>query len=719
MTALAISLPLSATGGGSLLANLAVILCVAAVTTVLFQRLHQPVILGYLLAGVIVGPHLPIPLVADEAVAHTFSELGVILLMFAMGMEFSLRKLARVAAAAGLVAVIECSLMLWLGYLAGLALGWTRHESLFAGALVAISSTTIVVKAFDEQGVKGRITEVVFGILVVEDLVAVLLLAVLTATASGAGPSASHVAQHLVEIVGRLGGLLALLLVAGLLVVPRLMRMVVRHGRPETIVVASVGVCFAFALLAQRLGYSVALGAFLGGTLVAESGEGRKIEPLVAPVRDVFAAVFFVAVGMQIDPRVVVQHGPAIAALTLVVILGKILGVTSGSFLAGRDVRTSIQAGMSLAQIGEFSFIIAGVGATLGATRSFLYPVAVAVSALTTLTTPWLIRASGPVASAVDRRLPHALQTYASLYGSWVQNLRMPSTERRETSHHGRLAGLLLVDVSVMAAIIIAAAAALPGLTRAIETHLGLGERVSRGTVFAGAAALALPFMFGALRMARALGAALAAEAFPPDGTTVDLAAAPRRGLVVGLQLTILALVGIPLLAVIQPFVPLVPTSIVLGLGIALLSIPFWRTATNLDAHVRAGAQVIKELLAAEARSADHGAEALHEARHLIPGLGEPMIVELAATAPAVGHTLKGLNLRGLTGASVVALQRASGATSVPTGDEALAAGDVVVLAGSTEAVRAARAMLAGSTEAVRAARAMLAGGDDGAPSSS
>jgi len=238
---LALAAPASAAGaeGGALLANLAVILCVAAITTVLFQRIHQPVILGYLLAGVIVGPHLPFPLVADESLAHTYSELGVILLMFAMGLEFSLRKLARVAASAGLIAFIECSFMLWLGYVVGLALGWTRQESFFAGAMVAISSTTIIVKAFEERGIKGLITEVVFGILVVEDLVAILLLAVLTAIASGAGVSAGHLAH----IAARLGGLLALQIVGGLLIVPRLVRMVVRVGRPETIVVASVGIC--------------------------------------------------------------------------------------------------------------------------------------------------------------------------------------------------------------------------------------------------------------------------------------------------------------------------------------------------------------------------------------------------------------------------------------------------------------------------------------------
>jgi CPA2 family monovalent cation:H+ antiporter-2 len=675
-----------------LLGSLAVILCVAAITTILFQRIRQPVILGYLLAGLIVGPHLPIPLVADERLARTYSELGVILLMFAMGLEFSLRKLARVARTAGVIAIVQVGLMMWLGVLVGQLFGWTPRERLFTGALVAISSTTIIVKAFDEEQVRGRVAEIVFGVLIVEDLIAITLLAVLTGVGTGSGVSATG----LLATLGRLGGLLLALLVVGLLVVPRLMRMVVRVGRPETIVIASVGVCFAFALLAERLGYSVALGAFVAGALVAESGEGATIEPLVAPVRDVFAAVFFVAVGMQLDPHIVLENAGPIAVLTIVVVLGKLIGVALGAFLAGTGVRVAIQAGLSLAQIGEFSFIIAGVGTAVGAVRPFLYPDAIAVSAITTLFTPWLIRVAGPVASFVDARLPPALQTYASLYGSWIQRLRLPSNGG--TSGVRRAAGLLLVDVSIVAALFIGAASALPTLLPNVTGRLSISPQLGRAAILATATLLALPFVGGALRMARVLGAALAAEALPmqASGTGVDLADAPRRGLVLGLQLTILALLGVPLVAAMQPFVPLAFVLVVLGAVGVIVSIRLWKTATNLQAHARAGAQVITELLAAEARSGESAAQALGAALHLVPGLGEPQIVELGPDAPAVGRTLRAMNLRGRTGASVVALRRASGEASVPTGDELLAAGDAVVLAGASDAVRAAEALLAG-----------------------
>ncbi|HET9452059.1 MAG TPA: cation:proton antiporter, partial [Aggregicoccus sp.] len=255
------------------LTNLALILCVAAVTTVLFRRLRQPVILGYLLAGLIIGPHTPIPLVAEPQVAHTLSELGVILLMFSLGLEFHLRKLLRVGRSAGIIAVIECSLLIWLGYVAGRAFGWTSSESIFTGALIAISSTTIIIKAFAEQGLRGRLTELVFGILIVEDLIAILLLAVLTAVGTGSGLSAGALAATL----GKLAAFLVGLVGVGLFIIPRMVRAILKLDRPETTLVASVGICFALALLARAFGDPVALGAFLGGSLVAESGEGKQV----------------------------------------------------------------------------------------------------------------------------------------------------------------------------------------------------------------------------------------------------------------------------------------------------------------------------------------------------------------------------------------------------------------------------------------------------------
>jgi CPA2 family monovalent cation:H+ antiporter-2 len=419
-------------------------------------------------------------------------------------------------------------------------------------------------------------------------------------------------------------------------------------------------------------------------------------------VRDVFAAIFFVAVGMLIDPALVAKHWVAVLVVTGVVVVGKIIGVALGSFIAGTGVRTSVQAGLSLAQIGEFSFIIAGLGVTLGVVGNFLYVIAVAVSALTTLLTPFLIRVSGKVATWVDLRLPPAVQTYASLYGAWVEDLREKPRQQTTWRRIRRLGALLLLDLAAVAAIAIAASMNLPRLVRFAGERAAIEAGAARVLVVLAALALATPFLLGAVRVARGLGLAVAREALPSAEGGLDLAAAPRRALLVTMQIAMLLLAGIPLAAVTQPFLPSFPVVLVLLLGAGLLVIPFWRSATNLHSHVRAGAQVLLEALAVQSHAGPSGpapAPAQKEdLSRLLPGLGDTSTVRLAAGSPPVGRSLRDLNLRSLTGATVIAIDRADGGAAdvvFPAADEVLRAGDALVLAGSDEALAAARDLLA------------------------
>ena len=667
---------------------LSIVLGVAAVTTVVFQRLRQPVVLGYILAGLIVGPHVPIPLVADRGIVQTLSELGVILLMFALGLEFRLGKIAEVGPTAGITAVFESSAMVWLGFVVGRAFGWTVLESAFAGALIAISSTTIVARAFDDLRVRGSLRDFVIGVLIVEDLVAVLLIAVLTAVATGAGVSPGALGATL----GRLAAFLAVLLTLGMLIVPRAVRFVRRLDRPETLLVASLGLCFGIAYVAFAFGYSVALGAFIAGSLVAESGEAREVERLVQPVRDVFAAIFFVSVGMLIDPALVRAHWPAIASFTALLIAGKVVGVSLGAFLVGNGTRMSLQAGMSLAQIGEFSFIIAGLGTSLGATREFLYPTAVAVSAITTLTTPWLIRASAPVAAYLDRKLPHSLQTVVALYGSWLEQLRASGDRRGVGAQARRLVKVLLVDATLVSAVVIGTALALAPAAREFKAHLGLPAELAHGAVIAAASLLAAPFAFGLVRNARRLGLALASAALPEGASGApDLGAAPRRALLSTIQLGATMLVVLPIVAVTQPFLPGTPGALLLAVVLAILGIAFWRSAANLEGHVRAGAHVIVEALAKQGAASGPGHDdSLSPVRAMLPGLGEPVVIRLRAAGPAVGKTLSELSLRGVTGATVLAISRKDAAIMLPQASEVLRADDVLALAGTHESIDAA-----------------------------
>ncbi|HKE91258.1 MAG TPA: cation:proton antiporter, partial [Gemmatimonadales bacterium] len=416
---------------------------------------------------------------------------------------------------------------------------------------------------------------------------------------------------------------------------------------------------------------------------------------LVQPLRDVFGAVFFVSVGMMIDPVLIVHHWAPVAVLTAVVVIGKIASVSFAAFLAGNGTRTSVQAGMSLAQIGEFSFIIAGLGVALHATDSFLYPVAITVSALTALLTPWLIRAAEPFANWMDRKLPRPLQTFAALYGSWLEELRARPRRPTTASEVRRLLRLLVVDAAVLAALIVGTAASLSELAGVAERRIGTSDVVTRVAIVGVAAVLAVPFCLGVVRSSRRLGMTLARAALPKTRRRVDFAAAPRRMLVVTLQLAGVLLVGMPLLALTQPFLPPLPGVALFVLVLAVLWLGFWRSATNLQGHVRAGAQVVLDVLAAQTRPVTPApGRTITDVHQLLPGLGTLAAVRLEAESPAVGKTLAQLKLRGRTGATVLAVTRAGGGVIVPTAKERLQAGDVLALAGTHEAISAATAAL-------------------------
>ncbi len=680
-------------GAPEFLTSLAVVFCVAGVTTVVFQKLRQPVIFGYLVAGMIVGPHIPIPLVADPRIVQTLSELGVILLMFFLGLEFNLTKLVRIGPTAGVVALLQCSFMMWLGYEAGRMFGWPPLESFYAGAVVSLSSTVIIGAVFMEQGIKGKFAEIVFGILIVEDLIAIFLLTLLTAVSSGASLSA----RELAVTGGRLALFLACLLFFGMLTVPRLIRAVVRMNRPDTTLVASVGISFAFALLARVFGYSVALGAFIAGALVAESGMEQVVERTVKPMCDGFAAVFFVSVGMLIDPALVARYWGPVLVFFALVLAGNILGVSFWSFLAGHGIRNSVRAGMSLAQIGEFSFIIAALGFSTGATRDFLYPVAVTVSAATTLLNPWLIRWSGPAAKWVDRHLPAPLLTFAALYDSWLERMRQATDSVQVSRERRRRYLQMLIDIVLLVGILAAASAWRRPVGRWIASLTGFPDAAARSVFLAAVVFASGILCFTIYRGARRLALSLVERAFPEPGPgQVDLARAPRNVLKIALEIVILLVIAMPLLAFLQPFLPRFPGAVLLLAALVLAGISFWRRAANLEGHVKAVSQVIVESLARQggARDEMQDEEALRDVRKLFPGLGHFVPLRLKDDSYCVGKTTGEMNIGNLTGAKILVVVRGEGDSFLPTGKDVLKAGDVLTLAGTPGAVEEAREIL-------------------------
>lgn len=399
----------------TLISDLGLILSVAAITTLVFKKIKQPIVLGYIIAGVLVGPHVSfIPSVIDEANIRVWSEIGVIFLLFSLGLEFSFKKLAAVGGTAGITSIVEAVGMLALGYGTGQLLGWSVMDSIFLGGILSVSSTTIIIRAFDELNVKTqKYAVLVFGVLIVEDLVAILLLVLLSTVAVSQNFSGSELLWQM----GKLGFFLVLWFLGGIFLIPTFLSRTKKLMNDETLLIVSVGLCLVMVLLAVQAGFSTALGAFIMGSLLAETVQAERIEHLVRPVTDLFAAIFFVSVGMLIDPAMMVVHWLPILVITVVTVVGKVITTGTGALLAGEPLKRSIQASMSLTQIGEFSFIIATLGVTLGVTSHFLYPIAVAVSAITTFTTPFLIKLSPGLSDWLERIMPrrwlHAIERYA------------------------------------------------------------------------------------------------------------------------------------------------------------------------------------------------------------------------------------------------------------------------------------------------------------------
>lgn len=415
-----------------LIVDLALILAVAGVVTVLFRKIRQPLVLGYVLAGVLVGSKARwLPTISDIPNVRVWADIGVIFLLFGLGLEFSFKKLMRIGSSASITAFVEVSGMLLIGYGTGRLFGWTQMDSLFLGGILAISSTTIIIRAFEELGVKGRrFVELVFGVLIVEDLVAVLILVLLSTVALRNRFEGIAMAYSTLK----LGFFLILWFLSGIFLIPSLLRIFRRSLNEETLLVVALGLCFVMVVSAAHAGFSPALGAFLMGSILAETTEAEKIEALIKPVKNLFAAIFFVSVGMLIDIGTLIEHAGELILISCILILGKTTQVIIAALLAGQGMRHAVQAGFSVAQIGEFSFIIAGLGESLNVTSKFLYPIAVGVSAITTFSTPYAMRSADTVYLWLDRTLPlrwkqqltryEAAMRSISLTGKWALLLR-------------------------------------------------------------------------------------------------------------------------------------------------------------------------------------------------------------------------------------------------------------------------------------------------------
>ncbi len=470
----------------NLITDLALLLGAAAITTLIFKKLKQPLVLGYLIAGFLVGPYFDLfPTVREEGNIRVWSEIGVIFLLFSLGLEFSFKKLMKVGGAASVTALVEVAVMLGLGYATGQLLGWGMMDSIFLGGVLSVSSTTIIIRAFEELGVKGqKFAGLVFGILVVEDLIAIVLLVLLSTLAVSQQFAGTDMLVSVVKLVF----FLILWFVGGIFFIPTLLKKTKALMSEEIMLVTAIALCLGMVVLATQVGFSPALGAFIMGSILAETTQAEKIEHLVKSVKDLFGAIFFVSVGMLIDPNMLQLYLGPVLLLTVITLVGKTLSTTLGAVIAGQPLKTSVQAGMSLAQIGEFSFIIATLGLTLKVTSDFLYPIAVAVSAVTTFTTPYLIKMAEPFYGWLDKRIPAGWKAALARYSTGAQTISQASDWQVVLKGY-------VINTAVSAVIIIAIGL-LSSLYVLPEVEELAGARWGKAITAAGTFLVMMPFLW-------------------------------------------------------------------------------------------------------------------------------------------------------------------------------------------------------------------------------
>ena len=416
-----------------LVKDLALILMVAGVVTLIFKRLKQPLVLGYIVAGFLVSPHMPYTVsVMDETDIQTWADIGVIFTLFSLGLDFSFKKIVKMGASPVIACIVIVFCMMMLGISVGHGFGWDRMDCIFLGGMLAMSSTTIIYKAFDDMGLRQqKFASMVMSVLILEDILAIVMMVMLSAIAGGSNPDG----EQMISSVLRIGFFLVLWFIVGIFAIPLFLRSVRKLINGETLLVVSLGLCCGMAVLSTKVGFSSAFGAFVMGSILAETIEAEKIIKLVEPVKNLFGAIFFVSVGMLVDPKILVEYAVPILALVGTILVGQAIFGTFGFMLGGESLKSAMRCGFSMAQIGEFSFIIASLGLSLGVISNFLYPVVVAVSVITTFLTPYMIRLALPSYQIMEKHLPckfiNILNHFAMSHPSTQQQSKWKSLIRQ------------------------------------------------------------------------------------------------------------------------------------------------------------------------------------------------------------------------------------------------------------------------------------------------
>jgi len=666
----------------SFLQDMAVVMTMAGLVTLVFHRLKQPVILGYLLAGIIIGPFTPPFAFVKNAVAiDTLADLGVVFLMFSLGMDFNLRKLGKVGKSALLVGVFEILVMVLTGYLLGGALGWGKPDSIFLGMILALTSTMIVVKNLrDREEIHTPHAEMISGISLFDDLVVILLMVGL----QGFQRTGSLPAGDLLGLLGGVSAFLVAVVVVGVLLLPPLLHYIARHASDEMLLVAALGICFGISLFAVKLGFSAALGAFLAGAIIAESRDVGRVSALTQPLRDMFVAVFFVAIGMQINPEFFVAGLIPALVITLVYMFVKISACAIGAFLAGKEPRTAMKVGTNMAQLGEFAFLLAALGEKTGFTSRFLYPLVVTVTCFNAFLRPYLVDNSDRFTAWLGRRLPRPLVNQLLLFQKRRGQLHLEQSSQAVRKALRKVVVQVVLTLLLIAAAFLMAGLLVHNIPEAIHTRLSLPDTLPGIVLWAVTALLILPLYVGGILKMRALSMMLSELTITEQRDTHGRRVRRSAVQAVYFTLQLLLLLLITLLAG-AAILPPKETALILLLLVTVVGVWKWSSFN---------------------RWYSQGKSALITAFQELPATPPPM---RSAPLPlrdahlrslpvrpgsADGKLIRELALRTETGATIVALERGGKSRVNPGPDIELLAGDLLLLLGTETQLDAAERYL-------------------------
>lgn len=663
------------THGVQFLQDLAVVMIIAGITSAIFHKIKQPTVLGYILAGLVIGPHTPpFKLISNQETVHTMAELGMIFLMFGMGLHFSFRKLFKVGLLALVAATFEILIMLWLGYQIGQYFSWSKMDSIFLGGILSISSTTIIVKTLMDLKMTNKpFSELIFGILVIEDILGIALIVLLSSMAMTGSVTVTTLGLVSFKLIVFLTGIL----IFGLLIVPRILHFVYRFRNHEVFLITVLGLCFGVSLLTVKLGYSVALGAFMIGAIMAETREIKLIERLISPIKDMFSAVFFVAIGMLIDPRLLIEYSWPIAVISIAIIAGKVISCSGATLLSGYKLKIALPVGMGLAQIGEFSFIIAQLGQSLNVTSNFLYPITVMSSVLTTITTPYLIKSSEKSANLITRNCPTFLVRFSSLYRSWLTEFKSSTIQK---SILRELVVQIFINLLLLTCILIVTASTAKFIDQTkLDWLISLNETF--GIFWLCAMLLGLPLIVVSIRKLRQISDLVAETSIEKDS---DIESQAVKLMSRSIYLSGIFLIFLWIFIVSVAILPQLPVLIMMTILLSLVGLMLRNSVSEIYEKAQ---NAITQLFVQQWKLSSSNTNELLEK---LKG-AEVESITIASESIAIGKLIRELDLREHSGASIIGIERNDQHIVNPSSDEKLENGDKIILIGYPEQLRRAR----------------------------